>query len=204
MTTLKIAKWVVGSYGECPYNSVTLWFSGCSIRCQGCFNKALWDMNSGQDMTISDLLEVIEQGVQQGCQALALVGGEPLDQADGLGELLSEVRRLYPDLIVVLFTGRDFESATAMCPNLSRMVDYLVDGPFIAELADDNLGYRGSSNQSVRQSKGDDFVQINWDNLLVFSPNGIIGPGHLVSDGESQECGRFLNSNTEIRSVCNV
>jgi organic radical activating enzyme len=146
-------------------------------------------------------LHTVRDGRDQGDKGLAVVGGEPFDQPLALGIYLTAVSLLIPQLIITVYTGFTLE-ALLKRPKARlalRVIDILVDGPFIRKLADDQLGYRGSSNQRVidlvktRSKRW--VVQIaDWDNLIVIGEDCLAGPEQLLgnlNDVQTSECGRI-------------
>ena len=91
---MKIAKINYASFGEGPRQNTTIWVSGCSIHCPGCFNPHLWNFSYGVGFTVEELIDLIRQGIQCGDTGIAVVGGEPFDQVEELHELLLHVKQL--------------------------------------------------------------------------------------------------------------
>lgn len=59
----------------------TIWFSGCSQRCSGCYNERLWDVNAGKPHTVQGVLfAVFKQREYTGVDDVVLLGGEPMEQ----------------------------------------------------------------------------------------------------------------------------
>ena len=138
---------------------VSLFVSGCRHRCPGCFNEVAWDFGYGTpytEKTERELLDALRPGYIRG---LTLLGGEPFEPENQavLLSLLDRVRRELPGKDVWCYSGFTFEELTgegARCvtPLTRRLlgkIDVLVDGRFVADLADISLVFRGSSNQRV-------------------------------------------------------
>jgi len=198
---MNLAKFRHRSLSEGPWRNTTVWTAGCSIRCRGCFNVNLWDPRAGHKVGLVHFLHTVRDGRDQGDKGLAVVGGEPFDQPLALGIYLTAVSLLIPQLIITVYTGFTLE-ALLKRPKARlalRVIDILVDGPFIRKLADDQLGYRGSSNQRVidlvktRSKRW--VVQIaDWDNLIVIGEDCLAGPEQLLgnlNDVQTSECGRI-------------
>lgn len=138
---------------------VTLFVSGCTHRCKGCFNREAWDFNYGQPFTedtVSEILKLLEPSFING---LTLLGGEPFEpknQTDLL-PLLQKVKKKYPNKDIWCFTGYTFETdllsqSRARCSVTDKLLSYidiLVDGEFVEEKKDISLVFRGSSNQRI-------------------------------------------------------
>ena len=80
---------------------------------------------------------------------VTLSGGDPLhlENRRDAGELIGEIRRRFPGKTIWLYTGYDWEEVKDL-PFIGE-VDVLVDGKFVEELKDNNLHWKGSSNQRV-------------------------------------------------------
>ena len=133
---------------------VTLWVAGCTHRCPGCQNPSTWAYNQGMELSeIKDqLFEKLDKPYVKG---LSLSGGDPLDQtAESLAELrdlLIEVKKRFPEKDIWLYSG-DYLKDVWMDKDKWGVIsqcDFMVDGPFIKELADASLPFRGSSNQGI-------------------------------------------------------
>ena len=76
-------------------------------------------------------------------------GGDPMYQAAGFAELARAIRRR-TNKDIWCFTGFTFESLIQESQReLLAELDVLVDGPFIKSLRDEDLLFRGSSNQRL-------------------------------------------------------
>jgi len=138
---------------------VTLFVSGCTHYCKGCFNSEAWDFDYGQpftEKTQNELLEMLKPSFVNG---LTLLGGEPFEPQNqaALVPFLEKVREIYPQKDIWCFTGYTFETdllkdSRARCSVTDKflsLIDILVDGEFIEELKDITLVFRGSSNQRI-------------------------------------------------------
>ena len=128
-------------------NRVTLWVSGCSHHCPGCHNPETWDFNFGKEFdeeAKNKLFEILELPYVKG---LTLSGGDPLDSAEDVLELVKEVKKKFPKKDIWLYTGYCFNSEDEKFFEIKDYVDVFVDGPFIEELKDTSLPFRGSKNQ---------------------------------------------------------
>lgn len=140
-----------------PGVRTSLFVSGCTHRCKGCFNEIAWDFNYGNEFTEDTIDEIIESLAPDYVNGLTILGGEPFEHSNqqGLLPLLRRVRQTYPDLSIWCFTGYLFDKdiLNRMCnewPETSEMLSYIdviVDGEFIEEKKDLMLKFKGSSNQ---------------------------------------------------------
>ncbi len=128
-----------------PGPAAVLWVQGCDLVCVGCMSKDTWSRNDGHSAAISDVARWLDS---TGLSYLTLSGGEPMDQADELVELLD---RLDPERwVVTCFTGHTLEWLRRRegPRKLLERVDLLVDGPYM-ERQHAPLRWRGSSNQQL-------------------------------------------------------
>lgn len=138
---------------------VTLFVSGCTNCCEGCFQKQTWDFNYGKPYTLDTQEEIMEALKPVYIRGLTLLGGEPfeLSNQEVLVELLRETRKRFPKKDIWAFTGflldEDLvEGGRRYGPytdEMLSMIDVLVDGPFIQAKRNLMLKYRGSENQRV-------------------------------------------------------
>jgi anaerobic ribonucleoside-triphosphate reductase activating protein len=142
-----------------PGVRVSLFVSGCTHRCKGCFNEVAWDFGYGQPFTqetIDYILSLLAPGYVKG---LTLLGGEPFEPENqaAVVELLRQVKQAYPEKSVWAFSGylfdRDMLSGRVGDPAVLReflgYLDVLVDGPFVQSQKDLTLRFRGSANQRI-------------------------------------------------------
>lgn len=136
-----------------PGVRVTLFVSGCTHKCEGCFNEDLQDFNYGddwtkdtEDMFIGYLKNPVVVGIN-------LLGGEPLQQTmdDSLLNLLKRAKEECPDKDIWMWTGDVFEDiiGNEKKMELLKYADVLVDGKFDLSKRNIKLKYRGSENQRV-------------------------------------------------------
>lgn len=143
-----------------PGVRVSLFVSGCDIRCKGCFNSEAWDFNAGKPFTNDTINKIVEMLKPSYIKGLTILGGEPLDprnRADVL-KLLRIVRSVYGNKKSIwLFTGYTYYDwrwlSDKTVDNIFAHIDVLVDGPFIEERKNLNLKYRGSENQRLIDMK---------------------------------------------------
>ena len=137
---------------------VTLFVSGCTHHCKGCFQPETWDFAYGQPFTRDTEDELLEALAPSFINGLTLLGGEPFepDNQQALLPFLRRVRAAYPDKTIWAFSGYTWEELTggsrarcACTDELLSLVDVLVDGEFVEAFKDISLHFRGSSNQRV-------------------------------------------------------
>lgn len=141
-----------------PGVRVSLFVSGCTHHCPGCFQPETWDFAYGQPFTDDTIAHLLDQLAPDSIEGLTLLGGEPMEPVnrEALLPLLQAVRKQFPKKSIWCFTGYLFESLRAGNPGpketideMLSMLDVLVDGPFVEAKKDLNLRFRGSSNQRL-------------------------------------------------------
>ncbi|GHV24764.1 anaerobic ribonucleoside-triphosphate reductase activating protein [Spirochaetia bacterium] len=133
----------------------TVFVQGCNLRCPGCHNAQLQPFTGGRSIAVGEILDAIRNNPL--LSGLTLSGGDPFTQARVCASLAEEVQAM--GLSVMTYTGYTFEALwLANRPDWRRLImasDVLVDGPFIRDLRNIDLRFRGSSNQrliDVRQT----------------------------------------------------
>lgn len=141
-----------------PGVRVSLFVSGCTHHCPGCFQPETWDFNYGQPFTeeVKDkILSLLQPDYIQG---LTLLGGEPFepDNQAVLVQLTAAVRDCFPEKTIWGFTGftlSQLQARTGDVGDVTRLLlshlHILVDGPFIEAKKNLALRFRGSENQRL-------------------------------------------------------
>jgi anaerobic ribonucleoside-triphosphate reductase activating protein len=128
---------------------VVLWVSGCSHCCEGCQNPVTWDCEGGLPFDEAAKQEVFDELAKDYISGITFSGGDPLfykNRAD-VTDLIAEIRKSFPDKTIWLYTGYEWEAIRDL--PMMKQIDVVIDGPFVAELLDNQLKWRGSSNQKV-------------------------------------------------------
>ena len=139
-----------------PGVRVSLFVSGCTHRCPGCFNEVAWDFGYGQpftEETVETIINMLRPGYIRG---LTLLGGEPFEpqNQDTVVQLLRRVKAELPEKSIWAFSGylfdRDILSGRlGDTKEYLSYLDVLVDGPFIQSKKNLSLRFRGSENQRL-------------------------------------------------------
>jgi anaerobic ribonucleoside-triphosphate reductase activating protein len=142
-----------------PGVRVSLFVSGCTHRCPGCFNEVAWDFAYGDPFTQNTIDTILEMLRPAHIKGLTLLGGEPFEpQNQGpIVELLRQVKAQYPEKSIWAFSGYLFDKdilAGRLGPweitkEYLSYLDVLVDGPFVAAKKNLSLRFRGSENQRL-------------------------------------------------------
>ena len=142
-----------------PGVRVSLFVSGCTHHCKGCFNEIAWDFDYGEAFTQDTVNTILDMLSPTYIKGLTVLGGEPFEPKNqaAVVDLLRQVKSKYPDKSVWVFTGflldKDIFSGRIGDADILKeylsYLDVLVDGPFIEEKKDLMLRFRGSSNQRL-------------------------------------------------------
>lgn len=140
---------------------VSLFVSGCSLHCKGCFNKDAWDKNYGKEFTEKTMDTLLEALRSPWIDGLSILGGDPLEDYNvpTVSYIVALVKQLMPEKTIWLWTGRKYEQIKDLA--LLKHVDVLITEPFI-ERKKCNGKYYGSSNQRVywkSSGEAEGFVQ---------------------------------------------
>lgn len=147
-----------------PGVRVSLFVSGCTHHCPGCFNAIAWDFHAGKPFTEETEETLFAALSKSYVNGLTLLGGEPMEKVNqhGLLRFVRRVRECLPEKDIWCYTGYVLETdllaedGRARCEvtdELLSYIDVLVDGPYIASLHDITLLFRGSSNQRLIDMK---------------------------------------------------
>ncbi len=141
---------------------VSLFVSGCTHNCKGCFNKDYQIFNYGEPMTFDVTAKIMDWISQKQYKGLTLLGGEPFQNLE-LVKYLEPIRKFMDDYNtnfkdgskqrkdIWAYSGYTYEQLYEHKGRreLLQMTDVLVDGLFMEEKKDLRLKFRGSSNQRV-------------------------------------------------------
>lgn len=129
---------------------VTLFVSGCTLKCPGCYNEAAWDFTYGDEFTDETLDEILELMSKPYIDHFSVLGGEPLDQKNikVVTEVCEIVKLRYPDKKIWIWSGLKSSIAGKglMSLPIAKYIDVLITGEYKQELPTNKL-YRGSDNQ---------------------------------------------------------
>lgn len=135
---------------------ISLFVSGCSHGCPGCFNQEAWDFQAGSPFTPEIAEEIIDKLGASYIKGFSLLGGEPLapkNQAACLA-LLKQIRKAYPQKDIWCYSGYVFDDLVSgkvgeSAKEILSVIDILVDGLFDETKKNLSLRFRGSENQRI-------------------------------------------------------
>ena len=134
-----------------PGKRIAIWVSGCPRRCKGCSNPELWAQKPEYEISVDQAFSLIETLFRNHeIDGFTISGGEPMEQAEELSQLLERLKIISSDVLV--YSGYRIEELRKMkkpaIDRLLALVAVLVDGEYIEELNSDAF-LRGSSNQRI-------------------------------------------------------
>ena len=141
-----------------PGVRVSLFVSGCTHHCPGCFNEVAWDFHYGEPFTQQTIDTILTMLAPAYIRGLTLLGGEPFEpeNQEPVVELLRQMKARYPEKTIWAFSGYTYEQITsgtlgdwAVTKEYLGYLDVLVDGPFVEAKKNLSLRFRGSENQRI-------------------------------------------------------
>lgn len=140
-----------------PGCRVSVFVSGCTRMCKGCFNAVAWDFDYGERFDDGTIIRIINLMLNPRISGLSILGGEPFESKNQkeVLRLMRSVKQSVPDKDIWCFTGYIFEQilcsgiTTSYTDEMIKLIDVLVDGPFILEQKNLALKFRGSTNQRI-------------------------------------------------------
>ncbi len=154
---------------------VSLFVSGCTNHCKGCFQPQTWDFDFGKPYTIEDEDFIIKELSKPYYNGLTILGGEPFEQPNQreLVKLIRRMKKELPERNIWIYTGFTYD--TDLVPGGCRYIectdeildntDILVDGRFILEKRNLMLRFKGSENQRIIDMK-----ESRKNNSVILSP----------------------------------
>lgn len=127
---------------------VSLFVQGCPFRCKDCFNEDFQNFSGGKEWNADIEQKFIDLGKRPYIKGYSMLGGEPMAQDEDFLNLLKRIKEETAKTIWV-WTGYLFENLNEFQKECLKYVDVLVDGPFVDELKDIKLKFKGSSNQRL-------------------------------------------------------
>lgn len=132
---------------------VSLFVSGCTNYCKGCFNKETWDFNYGKEFTEETMNYILDNINKNGViRNFSVLGGDPLHEKNlpTVLNILEKVKQTYPLITTYVWSGYLYEDLLDKYgEGIFKDIDILIDGKFVEELKDLTLKLKGSSNQRI-------------------------------------------------------
>lgn len=143
---------------------VVFWSAGCTHHCKGCHNPQTWDIHSGSKVTKNTYKELALALEPSYITGITWSGGDPL-HPNNREDMLDLVTFVHDNFQKTqwLYTGYLWEDIKHL--EIIKYIDVIVEGPFIEELKDITLAFRGSSNQRIidvqASLKGNKIILLN-------------------------------------------
>lgn len=130
-----------------PGFRTSIYCAGCQHHCPGCHNPQSWDMDGGREVAVEEILKTI---LDDPFADVTFSGGDPMYQPEAFTELACLIKQ-QSQKTIWCYSGFTFEQLllNPKTKALLEQLDVLVDGRFVQELRDEDLLYRGSSNQRL-------------------------------------------------------
>lgn len=163
---MNYAKWNKCDFVNGKGVRTSLFVTGCSHHCKGCWNKSIWEHEAGFEFTKEVSDEIINYvKSNKSIQGLSLLGGEPFDNLE-LIDFITKFKKECPDRDIWVWSGYTYEQIINNKHKLKllSLCDILVDGRFNLELKDLTLKFRGSKNQriiNVKESLKNSKIKLN-------------------------------------------
>ncbi|MBQ7319806.1 MAG: anaerobic ribonucleoside-triphosphate reductase activating protein [Clostridia bacterium] len=142
-----------------PGVRVSLFVSGCTHHCKGCFQPETWSFSYGQPFTRETEEQLLSLLRPPHIRGLTLLGGEPFEPNNqrALLPFLKRLRAELPDKDIWCYSGYTLDGellapSRARCEVTDEMlslIDVLVDGEFVEDKRNISLKFRGSENQRL-------------------------------------------------------
>ena len=160
-----------------PGVRVSLFVSGCTHKCPGCFNEVAWDFDYGEPFTQDTIDTILDMLKPPHIKGLTLLGGEPFEPQNqpAIVELLRQVKAKYPEKTIWAYSGYLFDrdilagrlGPKEITDEYVNYLDVIVDGRFVQSRKNLSLRFRGSDNQRLIDVKaslkaGDVILWQDW------------------------------------------
>ena len=142
-----------------PGVRVSLFVSGCTHHCPGCFNEEAWDFDYGQPFTQDTIDSILNMLKPAHIKGLTLLGGEPFEPQNqpAVVELLRQIKARYPEKTIWAYSGYLFDrdilagrlGPKEITEEYVSYLDVIVDGRFVQSRKNLSLRFRGSDNQRL-------------------------------------------------------
>jgi anaerobic ribonucleoside-triphosphate reductase activating protein len=149
-----------------PGNRAVIWFQGCSLGCKGCWNQETHSFDAIKDVPVYELVDWVVNNPH--IEGVTFSGGEPMQQAPWLFVLMTEIRRVRPELSFGMYTGyhqKELESgkfkwkalhdmdwkpgSPQLWEQIKAMMDFAIMGRYNQALQTTEKPLCGSTNQEV-------------------------------------------------------
>lgn len=165
MTKLSILNIIHDTTVDGPGFRTAIYSAGCMHQCEGCHNPHSWNIANGSSYSVKDLLNIVEEDEFAN---VTFSGGDPFMQIDGFTELAQQIKETTRKSIWC-YTGFRYEQIvkSERLSSILPFIDVLVDGRYEDALRDEDLQFRGSSNQRIIDIQ----KSLLHDNIVLWGDN---------------------------------
>lgn len=157
---MKYSQIITADVANGPGFRTSLFVSGCTHHCEGCFNQETWDFRYGLEFADEAQAEILDTLKEPYIDGLTILGGEPMEPSNqrALVPMLRDIRAQLPQKSIWVYSGYTFEELTGDVRSRCRceatdeflsLINVLVDGEFVLGQKDISLKFRGSRNQRI-------------------------------------------------------
>ncbi|WP_353120921.1 anaerobic ribonucleoside-triphosphate reductase activating protein [Dysgonomonas capnocytophagoides] len=168
MNKLSILNIVHDTSVDGPGFRTAIYAAGCTHQCPGCHNPQSWDKDNGSLFSVDELFDKIEEDEFAN---VTFTGGDPLMQVEGFTKLAIRIKQ-ESQKTIWCYTGYSYEQIlrSQRLSQILPFIDVLVDGRYISSLRNEDLQFRGSSNQRI--------IDINKSlingNVIIWNGNHVL------------------------------
>ena len=140
---------------------LTIFISGCTFKCEGCYNEAVWDFEYGKLFTIETLEQLLNDLDNEYIDHVSILGGEALHPQNYREVMLlcKIIKTRYEYMPIWVWTGYKF--TRTLQKGIGKYLDVVIDGKYMQDLPTTKL-YRGSDNQNMwRKQKDKSWLKLN-------------------------------------------
>lgn len=147
MSKIRVLDILEETMADGPGLRTAIYCAGCAHHCPECHNPQSWDFAGGKEMGVDEILAIVKADEFSN---VSFSGGDPFYQVEAFTELARRIKE-ETGKTIWCWTGFTYEEilADSRLSMLLPHIDVLVDGPFVNELKDKDLLFRGSSNQRI-------------------------------------------------------
>ncbi len=158
-----LAEMITADDANGPGIRVSIFVSGCTNHCPGCFQPETWDFHYGVPYDAAMEERILKELGKPYYAGLTILGGEPFEPENQreLVKLIRKVRKQFPHRTIWMYTGFAYEfdlipggeKYIEVTDEILDNIDVLVDGRFVLEKRNLMLRFRGSENQRIIDMK---------------------------------------------------
>ena len=161
---MHVGEILVADCANGPGVRVSIFVSGCTNCCEGCFQPQTWDFNYGREYTPEIEQFIIDELSKSYYDGITILGGDPMEpeNQEPVLRLLRRIKKELSDKNVWVYTGYVYDRdlvpggkrfVDGVTRELLESIDILIDGRFVEELKNRMLNFRGSGNQRIIKMK---------------------------------------------------